>query len=128
MIKAMGTVASSIACRYARALPAAHFGRFAARSFLQSGKLLQQFPQTRSRLLAINAATGDIERQRLPSVDRQLLIGEQLIRFQKDEARGERCGVVAVDESVVPANVKEIRRRDLDRRGNEWLPYVLRAR
>jgi hypothetical protein len=78
---------------------------------------MQELAQARRRLFPIKARGRDIQNQRFPSIDiarRLRLIGEQSIRFEKDEAGSERGALVAIDERMIPAKVEEIRRRDLD--------------
>src|SRR3989475_8162422 len=89
------------------------------RSILLFPESFEQFAQARGRLIAIQPACGDIEHERFPIFDWQFLRREELVRFEKDQARRQRGPFIAVDERVITTKIKKISRGDLDWVGNQ---------
>ena len=89
------------------------------RSILLFPESFEQFAQARGRLIAIQPACGDIEHERFPIFDWQFLRREELVRFEKDQARRQRGPFIAVDEWVITTKIKKISRGDLDWVGNQ---------
>jgi hypothetical protein len=84
---------------------------------------LNQFPQSLSGGSAVDFTRGHIQDEPFPIVDRQFRARQNFVGFQKNQASGERGAFVPVNKRMIAANVKEIRRPDLDRIRDERLAH-----
>ena len=75
----------------------------------------QERAEPPGRLDAIQPARRHVERQALPAVRIERLAREQAVLAEKDQTRGERHPLVAIDEGMIPAQIEQVRGSHLDR-------------
>ena len=90
--------------------------------------VLKQLAQTRSGLIAIEPACGDIENKGFPLIRGQFRLWQEIVALEKNQTGGERRPLISVDEGVISAEIKQVSGGDFYRVGDERLPHHRRLR
>jgi hypothetical protein len=88
-----------------------------------TSRLIEQRLQSLGGTDAIELSGGNIENERFPVGDVQLFSCKEIIRFKKDEAGRKRSAFVAIDEWMILAKIKKIRRCHFNGITDERLPH-----
>src|SRR5476649_2628905 len=84
------------------------------------GSVFQEFAQAPRGCVAVEFTCGYLQNEFFPLIRRQLRMRQQGVALQKDKARSQCGPFVAVDKGVIAAEVKQIRRCDLEWIRHQW--------
>lgn len=88
-----------------------------------SSRSTHQTAQSLGDFIATKNAGGDVKREGLPIVHRQVFASKESVFTEKDKARREGHSFVPIDEGVIAAQIEQVSRSDLNRFGNHRLPH-----
>ena len=95
---------------------------------LSFSRPLHQLAKAPRRRIPVKLARSELENEFFPLVVRQVVVRQQFILFEENQAHSQSCALVAVDERLIAAQIKQISRRDFDRIGYQGLSHDCRLR